>query len=90
MWSFWSQFCGVPIAVSEVRPDIADLVDWNGHMFTAKPPCRLQVFDTSGRLALERPMMGGQSVPFNGCGQVYPWNARGTGGNFRQQKFWTD
>ena len=59
-------------------------------MFTAKQPCRLQVFDTSGRLALERPMLGGQSVPFDGCGQVYLWNARGAGGDFQQQKFWAD
>ena len=90
MWSFWSQFCGAPISVPELRPEMADLLDWNGRAFTAKQPCQLQVFDTRGRMVMERPMMGGQSVPFNGCGQVYLWSARGASGDVQQQKIWAD
>jgi len=90
MWGFWSQFCGSPIAVSELLPAMADLVQWDGLRFTAREACTLQVFDMAGRTVLNRPLMRGQSIPFQGCGQAYLWNARGTHGAFQQRKFWAD
>ena len=87
MWSFWSQFCGSPIAVSELLPEQADLIQWDGRQFTALESCRIRVCDMTGRTVLDRPMLQGQSVPFDGCGQIHVWSARAGDGGFQQRKF---
>ena len=90
MWSFWSQFCGTSIDVEAFEDLQSDLVSWDGRQFTARSFCRLRVFDTTGRTVLDRPMMAGQSVPFDGCSQVYLMSASQTDGDFQQLKFWAE
>ncbi len=87
MWSFWSQFCGGTISVSELIPEQAELIRWDGRQFTALESCRLQVCDMSGRTVLDRPLLRGQSIPFGGSGQVHLWSARSQDGRFQYRKF---
>ena len=89
MWNFWSQFCGTTASVS--APDLQkELVQWNGDRFTAIEPCRLRLFETSGKVVLDRPMQAGQSIDFQGCGQVYLMSAHQQGGAFQQLKVWAE
>ena len=89
MWNFWSQFCGTTASVS--APDLQkELVQWNGDRFTAIEPCRLRLFETSGKVVLDRPMQAGQSIDFQGCGQVYLMGAHQQGGAFQQLKVWSE
>ena len=89
MWNFWSQFCGTTASVS--APDLQkELVQWNGDRFTALENCRIRLFETSGKVVLDRPMQAGQSIDFNGCNQVYLMNAHQGGGAFQQLKFWAE
>lgn len=90
MWSFWSQFCGTAISVSEVEDIQTELVRWNGTEFNARSNCRLRLFDATGRTVLDRPMKSGQTLPFSGCGQVYLMSARQSGGAFQQLKIWAE
>ena len=90
MWSFWSQFCGSPIAVSELLPQQANLIRWDGQQFTAVEACRLRVADMTGRTVLDRPLLAGQSIPFAGSGQVFLWHASTADGRLHRSKFRVD
>ena len=87
MWSFWSQFCGAPIAVSELLPAQDELIGWDGQQFTALESCRLRVADMTGRTVLDRPLVAGQSIPFAGSGQIFLWHASTTDGRLHRSKF---
>ena len=86
MWSFWSQFCGSAIAVEEFDRLQTELVRWDGAQFTALESCRVRVCDMSGRTVFDRPMMAGQSVPFNGCAPLLLMSAHQPSGAFQQLK----
>ena len=90
MWSFWSQFCGSPIAVSELLPEQADLIQWDGQQFIALESCRLRVADMTGRTVLDRPVLAGQSIPFARSGQVFLWHASSADGRLHRSKFRVD
>ena len=90
MWSFWSQFCGSPIPVSELLSEQDDLIRWDGQQFTALTSCRLRVADMAGRTVVDRPLLAGQSIPFAGCGQVFLWYASSSDGRLHRSKFYVD
>jgi hypothetical protein len=68
MWSFWSQFCGTPLAVDQVLPDSPHLISSfskiNSSVITVDvfENCTLQLFDISGKLISVRTERGGSSV----------------------------
>ena len=68
MWSFWSQFCGTPLAVDQVLPDSPHLISSfskiNSSAITVEvfENCTLQLFDISGKLISVRTERGGSSV----------------------------
>ena len=90
MWSFWSQFCGTSISVEDLQTLQTELVRWDGVQFTALESCRVRVCDVAGRTVFDRPMVAGQSVPFEGCGQIFLMSARQSDGAYQQLKFRVD
>lgn len=57
---------------------------------TALEACRVRVCDVAGCTVFDRPMVAGQSVPFEGCGQIFLMSARQPAGAYQQLKFRVD